>query len=88
MKKVPLAFAILLGSMSGFFTSLVAQNPAASQNGSRKFDVRPDALEQYRNRSIPKTSSSTSSPRSNNPDFMESDMGIQRPVEAKKTGFG
>ena len=53
----------------------------------RQFDVRSDSIDQYRNKNTTNYKSRRSI-SSKSPNLLNSDMGIQRPVEAKKTGFG
>tara|TARA_B100001093_G_scaffold517697_1_gene600057 strand:+ start:2712 stop:3701 length:990 start_codon:yes stop_codon:yes gene_type:complete len=72
-----------------FFIAFLFVPVAFSQSDlpERSYDVRPNAIEDYRQRNSDAFRSSSS--QSNNiPDSLNSDMGIQRPVEAKDKGFG
>jgi hypothetical protein len=65
---------------------LVTTTQSSAQTISRQADIRPNPLDEIRYRQniqqgLP------ARPLSNS-DFGKSDLGIQRPVEAKKTGFG
>lgn len=80
-KPAPLliSFSLLL--------SLAASLFAQSEAPQRSFDARPDPIEEYRQRNSA-SFSSTSQAVADSPDSLQSDLGIQRPVEAKEKGFG
>ncbi|MFL2912707.1 MAG: hypothetical protein ACJZ5X_04520 [Opitutales bacterium] len=82
MKKI---FHQLTFFSAAFF--LVPEAFSQSDFPERSYDVRPNAIDEYRQRN-PNTLRSSSSQSDNVPDSLKSDLGIQRPVEAKKKGFG
>ena len=52
----------------------------------RQYDYRPEQVDQFRNRQQQLKQTNTSSRSSH--EIAKSDVGLQRPVEAKKKGFG
>jgi len=52
----------------------------------RQYDYRPEQVDQFRNRQQQLKQTNSSSRSSH--EIAKSDVGLQRPVEAKKKGFG
>ena len=82
MKKIFQQFTLF--SVAFFF---VPEAFPQSDLPERSYDVRPNVIDDYRQRNSNDLRSSST--QSNNvPDSLNSDLGIQRPVEAKDKGFG
>lgn len=58
----------------------------AHNHDARQLDVRPNAVDEFRSRQA--FQGSKQSTKNSTAEFEQSDLGIQRPVEAKDTGFG
>ena len=75
--------------LSIFLTAILFTHLAFSQSATpeRNYDIRPNVIDEYRQRNA--SALRSSSAQSNNvPKSLDSDLGIQRPVEAKDKGFG
>ena len=80
MKCKPLKAPLLL-----LFVCVV-QTLVFSQDANRQFDLRPDPIQEYRNQNPPNFRNNETV--STSPELIDNDIGIQRPVETKKVGFG
>ena len=80
MKCKPLKAPLLL-----LFVCVV-QTLVFSQDANRQFDLRPDPIQRRRNQNPPNFRNNETV--STSPELIDNDIGIQRPVETKKVGFG
>ena len=75
-----LRFILLFSLLFPHFTAM------ADNHSDRQFDVRPNAIDEFRSRQALQNKKKGTD--SSSAEFEESDLGIQRPVDAKDTGFG
>ncbi len=75
-----LRFILLLSFLFPHFAAM------ADNHSKREFDVRPNAIDEFRSRQALQNKKKGTD--SSSAEFEESDLGIQRPVDAKDTGFG